>query len=231
MSGGGDFWISFTRRESSDRLLSSDCQGFFARLAARRNKNTVEMNDLDKVIERVVAGSEQRTRAMNEQEKRAVAVHEAGHALVASLLPGTDTVHKVTIVPHGQALGVAFSLPESDTYSRSQAWLTDRIDSLIKRARSIRAPIRDSIMNGADDDGSGTVVMLEIASAVKMITTPSMIVANERATRSRRLKVIAYSNKEKAVIAMPAVRIWLTVFRMPIRLSCQGIPIRKSYRK
>ena len=75
------------------------------------------------------------------------------------------------------------------------------------------------------------VVMLEIASEVKMMTTHNMIAANERATRSRRLKVSAYNNNENAVIAMPAVRIWLMVFRMVIRLSCQVSPMNTSYRR
>ncbi len=74
--------------------------------AARQGKEAVEMADFDEAIERVVAGSERRTRAMNAWEKQTVAVHEAGHALVASLLPGTDPVHKITIVPRGRALGL-----------------------------------------------------------------------------------------------------------------------------
>lgn len=88
-----------------------------ALLAARRGKAEVQMTDFNEAIERVVAGSERRTRAMNEKEKCTVAVHEAGHALVASLLPGTDPVHKVSIVPRGRALGymaapIGRSLPD-----------------------------------------------------------------------------------------------------------------------
>ena len=77
--------------------------------AARDGKDAVAITDFDEAIERVVAGSERRTRAMNPWEKQTVAVHEAGHALVASLLPGTDPVHKVTIVPRGGRWATRFS--------------------------------------------------------------------------------------------------------------------------
>lgn len=95
--------------------------------AARDGKEAVEMADFDEAIERVVAGSERRTRAMNAWEKQTVAVHEAGHALVASLLPGTDPVHKVTVVPRGRALGYTIQRPIEDRYLLSHSELRVRL--------------------------------------------------------------------------------------------------------
>jgi cell division protease FtsH len=102
-----------------------------ALLAARREKEAVDMADFNEAIERVVAGSERRTHAMNEAEKERVAYHEAGHALVASLLPTTDPVHKVTIVPRGRALGYTWQRPEEDRYLLSEAELKDRLAVLL----------------------------------------------------------------------------------------------------
>lgn len=76
-----------------------------ALLASRNGKAAVEMSDVDAAFERVVAGSERRTRSITAHEKRVIAVHEAGHALVASLMPNGDKVRKVTIVPRGRAMG------------------------------------------------------------------------------------------------------------------------------
>ncbi len=122
-----------------------------ALLAARRNKNTVEMNDFDEAIERVVAGSEQRTRAMNEQEKRAVAVHEAGHALVASLMPGTDPVHKVTIVPRGRALGYTWQRPAEERYLLNEGELKSRLAVMVG-GRVAEALTFNQVSTGATDD-------------------------------------------------------------------------------
>ncbi|MDT8305555.1 MAG: ATP-dependent zinc metalloprotease FtsH [Anaerolineae bacterium] len=102
-----------------------------ALLAARREQEAVTMADFNEAIERVIAGSERRTRAMNAREKERVAYHEAGHALVASLLPGTDPVHKVTIVPRGRALGYTWQRPEEDRYLLSESELNDRLTVLL----------------------------------------------------------------------------------------------------
>ncbi len=122
-----------------------------ALLAARRNKEAVEMSDFDEAIERVVAGSEQRTRAMNEQEKRAVAVHEAGHALVASLLPSTDPVHKVTIVPRGRALGYTWQRPTEERYLLSEDELKSRLAVMVG-GRVAEALTFSQVSTGATDD-------------------------------------------------------------------------------
>jgi cell division protease FtsH len=102
-----------------------------ALLAARRDKDAVEMTDLNEAIERVVAGSERRTSAMNSEEKERVAYHEAGHALVASLLPSTDPVHKVTIVPRGRALGYTWQRPGEERYLLSETELHHRLAVLL----------------------------------------------------------------------------------------------------
>jgi cell division protease FtsH len=119
--------------------------------AAREGKEAVEMTDFDEAIERVVAGSERRTRAMNPWEKQTVAVHEAGHALVASLLPGTDPVHKVTIVPRGRALGYTIQRPIEDRYLLSQSELRARL-AVMLGGRAAEALTFDEVSTGASDD-------------------------------------------------------------------------------
>ncbi len=119
--------------------------------AARQDKAAVEMADFDEAIERVVAGSERRTRAMNPWEKQTVAVHEAGHALVASLLPGTDPVHKVTIVPRGRALGYTIQRPIEDRYLLSQSELRARL-AVMLGGRAAEALTFAEVSTGASDD-------------------------------------------------------------------------------
>ena len=85
--------------------------------AARRNQDNVTMKDFESAKDKVLMGKERRSLILSDEEKRITAYHEAGHALVAKLLPGSDPVHKVTIIPHGRALGVTMQLPESDRHS------------------------------------------------------------------------------------------------------------------
>jgi cell division protease FtsH len=122
-----------------------------ALLAARTDRLSVEMLDLEEAIERVMAGSERRTRVMNSQEKRTVAYHEAGHALVASLTPGVDPVHKVTIVPRGQALGYTMQLPEQDRYLLTESELKARLAVLLG-GRAAEAVTFGQVSTGASDD-------------------------------------------------------------------------------
>ena len=119
--------------------------------AARDGKDAVAALDFDEAIERVVAGSERRTRAMNPWEKQTVAVHEAGHALVASLLPGTDPVHKVTIVPRGRALGYTIQRPIEDRYLLSQSELRARL-AVMLGGRAAEALTFGEVSTGASDD-------------------------------------------------------------------------------
>src|SRR5690606_25881450 len=83
-----------------------------ALFAARRNGRTVDMSDFEKAKDKIMMGAERRSIVMPEEERRNTAYHESGHALVARLLPKTDPVHKVTIIPRGRALGVTMQLPE-----------------------------------------------------------------------------------------------------------------------
>jgi cell division protease FtsH len=122
-----------------------------ALLAARRGKDAVETGDFDEAIERVVAGSEQRTRAMSSREKEVVAVHEAGHALVASLLDGADPVHKVTIVPRGRALGYTWQRPTEDRYLLTESELQTRL-AVLMGGRVAEALTFGEVSTGAADD-------------------------------------------------------------------------------
>ena len=88
-----------------------------ALFAARRNGRTVEMSDFEKAKDKIIMGAERRSLVMPEEERRNTAYHESGHAIVAKMLPKTDPVHKVTIIPRGRALGVTMQLPETDRYS------------------------------------------------------------------------------------------------------------------
>ena len=88
-----------------------------ALLAARRNKKKIEMEDMEEARDKVMMGPERRSRAISEKEKKNTAYHEAGHALVAKLIPGSDPIHKVTIIPRGMALGLTSYLPQEESLS------------------------------------------------------------------------------------------------------------------
>jgi cell division protease FtsH len=88
-----------------------------ALMAARRNARVVEMQDFERAKDKIYMGPERKSMVMSEDEKRATAYHESGHAVVAESLPGTDPVHKVTVMPRGRALGVTWQLPETDRRS------------------------------------------------------------------------------------------------------------------
>src|SRR3989475_8085527 len=98
-----------------------------ALFAARANKRLVDMEDFERAKDKIVMGAERRSLVMPEEERRNTAYHEPGHALVATMLPKTDPVHKVTIIPRGRALGVTMQLPEQDRYSMDR----DRLLSTI----------------------------------------------------------------------------------------------------
>jgi cell division protease FtsH len=98
-----------------------------ALFAARRGARVVEMQDFEKAKDKVMMGAERRSMVMSEDERRNTAYHESGHAIVARLLPRTDPVHKVTIIPRGRALGVTMQLPEQDRYAYDRDYLLARI--------------------------------------------------------------------------------------------------------
>jgi cell division protease FtsH len=85
------------------------------------------MHDFEEARDKVLMGVARKTLVVSEKERRMTAVHEAGHALLHYFLRNADPLHKVTIVPHGRALGMALSLPEEDSYSRTKGWIEDRI--------------------------------------------------------------------------------------------------------
>jgi cell division protease FtsH len=123
-----------------------------ALLAARRNAEAVTLNDFSIAIERIVAGLEQRTRVMNAEVRTAVAYHEAGHALVAELVPHGDPVSKISIVPRSRgALGYTMQMPTEDRYLLRQGELADRI-AVMLAGRAAEKLIFDEISTGASDD-------------------------------------------------------------------------------
>jgi len=98
-----------------------------ALFAARQNKRLVDMDDFERAKDKIIMGAERRSMVMPEEERRNTAYHESGHAIVARLLPKTDPVHKVTIIPRGRALGVTMQLPETDRYSQDRDRLLNMI--------------------------------------------------------------------------------------------------------
>jgi len=101
-----------------------------ALFAARANKRLVDMDDFERAKDKIMMGAERRSMVMPEEERRNTAYHESGHAVVAKLLPKTDPVHKVTIIPRGRALGVTMQLPEQDRYSQDRDRLLNTITVL-----------------------------------------------------------------------------------------------------
>jgi cell division protease FtsH len=102
-----------------------------ALLAARQSKEKVDMSDFEAAKDKVLMGVERRSMVLSEAEKRNTAYHEAGHALVAKLTPGTDPIHKVSIIPRGRALGVTQQLPIDDRYTYSKEYLEKTLDVLL----------------------------------------------------------------------------------------------------
>jgi cell division protease FtsH len=123
-----------------------------ALLAARLNKEGVGIEELEKSIERVIAGPERKTRVLNEKEKRITAFHESGHALVALLTPDTDPLHKVSIIPRGaHALGYTMQLPIEDRYTMSRRELTARM-TVMMGGRAAEELVFNEITTGAQND-------------------------------------------------------------------------------
>jgi cell division protease FtsH len=102
-----------------------------ALLAARRNKDRIEMDDLEDAKDKVLMGTERKSMIISDEEKRTTAYHEAGHTLVAKLLPNTDPIHKVTIIPRGRALGLTQQLPLDDKHTYTKEYLIANIRVLM----------------------------------------------------------------------------------------------------
>ncbi len=122
-----------------------------ALLAARHDKDQVDMLEMEEAIDRVIAGPERKTRLISDKEKEITAYHEGGHAIVGALLPEADPVHKITIIPRGQALGVTMSLPTEDRFMMSRGQLMAQL-AMMLGGRAAERVVFDEITTGASND-------------------------------------------------------------------------------
>jgi cell division protease FtsH len=122
-----------------------------ALLAARNNKKKITMEEIDEAVDRVIAGPQKKSRVISEKERRIVAYHEAGHVICGYYLENADIVHKVTIVPRGQAGGYAMMLPKEDRYLATKGELLDRVTGLLG-GRVAEEVVFGEISTGASND-------------------------------------------------------------------------------
>jgi len=122
-----------------------------ALFAARTNKRLVDMEDFEKAKDKIMMGAERRSMVMSEDEKRNTAYHESGHAVVAKLVPKSDPVHKVTIIPRGRALGLTMQLPEEDRYAYDRQYLMSRI-AVLFGGRIAEELFMNQMTTGASND-------------------------------------------------------------------------------
>jgi cell division protease FtsH len=143
-------------------VLARGCPGFAgadlanlvneaALFAARGNKRLVDMEDFERAKDKIMMGAERRSMVMPEEERRNTAYHESGHAVVAKLLPKTDPVHKVTIIPRGRALGVTMQLPTEDRYSQDRVRLLSTI-AVLFGGRIAEELFMNQMTTGASND-------------------------------------------------------------------------------
>nr|MBL8411932.1 ATP-dependent zinc metalloprotease FtsH [Dechloromonas sp.] len=122
-----------------------------ALFAARTNKRLVDMEDFEKAKDKIMMGAERRSMVMSEEEKKNTAYHESGHAVVAKLVPKSDPVHKVTIIPRGRALGLTMQLPEEDRYAYDRQYLMSRI-AVLFGGRIAEELFMNQMTTGASND-------------------------------------------------------------------------------
>lgn len=122
-----------------------------ALMAARKNKNKIDMPEMEEAAERVIMGPERRSRVISDKEKRLTAYHEGGHTLVGMLLDNADPVHKVTIIPRGRAGGYTLSLPKEDRYYATRSEMLDELKVLLG-GRVAEALVLKEISSGASND-------------------------------------------------------------------------------
>ncbi len=122
-----------------------------ALLSARKNRTSISMVEMEEAIDRIIAGPERKSRVISERERRLVAYHEAGHAVLGHILPHTDPVHKVSIIPRGRAGGYTLSLPKEDRYYMTRTELLDRIVQILG-GRVAEELVLDEISTGAQND-------------------------------------------------------------------------------
>jgi cell division protease FtsH len=155
-----------------------------ALIAARKNKDKVDRSDFEFAKDKVIMGVERRSMVLSDEEKKNTAFHEAGHALVAKLTPGTDPLHKVSIIPRGRALGVTTQLPIDDRYTYNREYLIDRLKVLMG-GRCAEEIALNHLTTGAGND-------IERATdlARKMVTEWGM---------SERLGPLAFGKKDEQI--------------------------------
>jgi cell division protease FtsH len=131
--------------------------------AARYNQKVVRMHDFEFAKDKVMMGSERRSMIISEEEKKVTAIHEAGHALLAVVLPHADPIHKVTIIPRGMALGVTMQLPEGDKHNYTRDYLNDQIAILLG------GRLAEELTNGGMTTGAGNDLERSTELARKMV--------------------------------------------------------------
>jgi len=129
-----------------------------ALLAARKSKKTISNTDIENSIDRVLAGPEKKSRLMSDEEKKIIAYHETGHALVGWALPNADPIHKVTIIPRGRALGYTQALPEREKYLSSKAELKDRLAMLMGGRVAEELVFKDPTTGASNDIEKATEI-------------------------------------------------------------------------
>jgi cell division protease FtsH len=122
-----------------------------ALLAARKNRDKIEQKDIDEAVDKILMGLERENIAITSEERRLLAYHEGGHAVVAAILPNTDPIHKVTIVPRGQAMGVTQQLPEKEKYIYPKEYMLDRL-AVMMGGRAAEEVVAGTATSGAADD-------------------------------------------------------------------------------
>ncbi len=183
---GGDISIE-TLAKGTPGFSGADLESLVneaALLAARRNLEAVSMREMEDAKDKVLMGPERRSVLISDEEKRIIAYHEAGHALVAEFLPNADPVHKITIIPRGQALGLTQSLPKEDKHLHPQWYMENQI-ALLLGGRVAELLEFNMATTGASND-------IERATAIarKMVCAWGM---------SEKLGTLAYGRHEEAV--------------------------------
>ena len=139
-----------------------------ALLAARWGKKAISTREIDEAIDRVMAGPERKSRVMSEREKRVIAYHEGGHALVAHVLPNTDPVHKISVISRGRALGYTLTLPEQDKFLMTREELTDELAMLLGGRVAEELIVGDVTTGAANDIERATKVARQMVTEYGM---------------------------------------------------------------
>lgn len=226
-----------------------------ALFAARRDKRLVDMQDFEDAKDKIYMGPERRSTVMREEERRATAYHESGHAVVAELLPNADPVHKVTIMPRGWALGVTWQLPEYDKYSKYAHNLLDEItilfggraaEEVFLNARSTGASndferatalARDMVARFGMTDALGPMVYIDNENSATGMSfnravsedTQQRVDAEIRRILDEQYalaKRLLEENRDKVEAMTKALMEWETIDREQVQDIMAGLPLR-----